>query len=82
LNIKAILRSGAVRPSLSDGAIASGKTILPDYYGLDMILALAFWLHSPAAERIRRYVVGRVAAGSGKPVPAIFLSCEAKAAVN
>jgi hypothetical protein len=82
-NIKAIIRSGAVSPSFEGTLVQVGKTVLPERYDMEMVIALAFRLNSPAAERVRRFVVGRVAAiGLGKPVPQIFLSYGAGAAVN
>jgi hypothetical protein len=81
-NIKAIIRSGAVSPSFVGTVSQVGKTVLPERYDLEMVIALAFRLRSPAAERIRRYVVGRVTAAIGKPAPQIFLSCGAGAVVN
>jgi hypothetical protein len=73
-NIKAIIRSGAVWPSFEGTLVQVGKTVLPERYDMEMVIALAFRLNSSAAERVRRYVVGRVATGTGKPSPAIFLS--------
>jgi hypothetical protein len=82
-NIKAIIRSGAVWPSFEGTVIQVGKTVMPERYDMEMVIALAFRLDSPAAERIRRYVVGRVAvSGSGRPVPAIFLKYGAGVVVN
>ena len=81
-NIKAIIRSGAVNPSFEGTLIQVGKTVLPENYDMEMVIALAFRLHSPAAERVRRYFIGRMATGIGKPAPAIFLSYEAGAVVN
>ncbi len=81
-NIKAIIRSGAVNPSFEGTLIQVGKTVLPERYDMEMVIALAFPLHSPAAERVRQYVVQRMSAGSGKPVSTIFLSYCAGAVVN
>jgi hypothetical protein len=82
-NIKAIIRSGAVSPSFEGTLVQVGKTVLPELYDMEMVIALAFRLDSPAAERVRRYVVGRVAtAGYGKPAPTIFLSYGVGAVVN
>lgn len=81
-NIKAIIKSGAVKPSFEGTLIQVGKTVLPEYYDMEMIIALTFRLDSPVAEQIRRYVIGRVAAGFSKPVTAIFLNCGAGATVN
>jgi hypothetical protein len=82
-NIKAIIRSGAVWPSFEGTLIQVGKTVLPERYDMEMVIALAFRLNSPAAERVRRYVVGRmVVAKSGRPTAQIFLSYGAGAMVN
>ncbi len=81
-NIKAIIRSGAVSPSYEGTLVQVGKTVLPMCYDMEMVIALAFRLHSPAAERVRRYVVRRSAAETGKPVSTIFLSYGAGAVVN
>uniref|UniRef100_S0DDZ4 Uncharacterized protein n=1 Tax=termite gut metagenome TaxID=433724 RepID=S0DDZ4_9ZZZZ len=81
-NIKAIIRSGAVRPSFEGTLVQVGNTVLPECYDMEMVIALAFRLNSPAAERIRRYIVQRMVVGSGKPAPTIFLSCGKGAVVN
>jgi hypothetical protein len=81
-SIKAIIRSGAVSPSFAGAVIRVGKTILPERYDMEMVIALAFRLHSPAAERIRRYVVQRMTTGSRQPAHQIFLSYRAGAVVN
>jgi hypothetical protein len=81
-NIKAIIRSGVVRPSFAGTVVQVGKTVLPECYDLEMIVALAFRLHSSAAERIRRYMVQRMTAGTSKPAPAIFLRYGVGAVVN
>jgi hypothetical protein len=81
-NIKAIIRSGAVNPSFAGTVVQVGNTVLPECYDLEMVIALAFRLHSPAAEQIRRYVVQNVSVWSCKSVSTIFLSCEVGAVVN
>jgi hypothetical protein len=81
-NIKAIIRSGAVWPSFEGTLMQIGKTVLPERYDMEMVIALAFRLDSPAAERVRRYVVGRVNAGIGKPAPTVLLSYGVGAVVN
>ena len=43
--IKAVLKSGAVAPDYTHGGEVTGNSILPDYYGLDMITAIAFRIH-------------------------------------
>ena len=81
-NIKAIIRSGSVNQSYEGTLIQVGKTVLPERYDMEMVIALASRLPSPAAERVRRYVVQRMAARSGRPAPTIFLSYGAGVVVN
>ncbi len=81
-NIKAIIRSGVVWPSFEGTLVQVGKTVLPERYDMEMVIALAFRLHSPAAERVRRYVVQRMAVGLRQPAPTVFLSYGVGAVVN
>lgn len=62
--IKAILKSGAVAPDYTHGGEVAGMSILPDYYGLDMITAIAFRIHSPQAQAFRELVLSRLNAVS------------------
>jgi hypothetical protein len=48
-SIKAIIRSGAVSPSFAGTVSQVGNTVLPERYDMEMVIALAFRLHSPAA---------------------------------
>lgn len=66
--IKAVLKSEAVAPDYTHGGEVAGNSILPDYYGLDMITAIAFRIHSPQAEAFRELVLSRLNAVS-KPTP-------------
>jgi hypothetical protein len=59
---KAILKSGVIKTVGSCTVTVTGNTIMPDVYGLDMITALAFWLHSPKAEMFREWVIRRITA--------------------
>lgn len=65
--IKAVLKSGAVAPDYTHGGEVAGKNILPDYYGLDMITAIAFRIHSPQAQAFRELILSRLSAVS-KPI--------------
>ena len=48
-NIKAIIRFGAVKPSFEGTLVQVGKTILPEHYDMEMVIALVFRLDSPNA---------------------------------
>ncbi|MDR0686631.1 MAG: hypothetical protein LBF79_04170, partial [Dysgonamonadaceae bacterium] len=52
---KAILKSGVIKTDGSCTATVTGSSIMPDVYGLNMIIALAFRVHSPKAEMFREW---------------------------
>lgn len=58
-NIRTILKTGIVTGDFTNGATLVGNNILPDCYGLDMIMALAFRIHSPQAGIFRRWILGK-----------------------
>ena len=58
--IKAILKSGIVKADISCPVTVTGNILLPDIYGLDMINALAFRVHSPKAEIFRDWVIRKI----------------------
>lgn len=59
-HIRAIEKSGIVRGDDSMGCICEGSKVYPDYYGLDMVIALAFRIQSPEAMIFRNYLVKRI----------------------
>lgn len=59
-NIKAILKSGVVKADISCPVTVAGNTILPDVYGLEMIIALAFRIRSYNAEVLRKWTIWKV----------------------
>ncbi len=59
-NIKAVLKAGIIEMDISGTATISGNTVIPDVYGLEMIIALAFRIKSRNAEAFRRYVMRKV----------------------
>ena len=68
-NIKAVIKSGVVRPDLSGHVVVDGNTTLPLDFGLDMITALAFRVHSHKADIFREWVICRMTRESAKPMP-------------
>lgn len=64
-NVRAILKSEVVTIDTRHGGTVIGTTILPDYYGLDMIIALAFRIHSCNAGVFREWILRKVTARSG-----------------
>jgi len=55
-HIRAIEKSGIVRGDDSMGCVVEGRNIYPDYYGVDMIIALAFRIQSKNAEVFREWL--------------------------
>jgi len=63
-NVRAILKSEVVTIDMQHGGTVIGTTIFPDYYGLDMIMALAFRIHSHNAAILRKWILRKVATRS------------------
>ena len=63
-NVRAILKSEVVTIDTQHGGTVIGTTILPDYYGLDMIMAIAFRIHSRNAGILRKWILRKVTACS------------------
>lgn len=59
-NIRAILKSNVVTEDTTNGATLVGRNILPDYFGLDMLITLAFRINSYKAEILRRWIIEKV----------------------
>ena len=55
--IKQILKEGVCVGDFSTGGIVVGNTIMPDYYELDMVVAIAFRIQSHKAELFRQWVM-------------------------
>ena len=69
--IKTILKSGIVKADISRPVTVAVNILMPDVYGLDMITALAFRVHSPKAELFRDWIIRRIIAN---PLPAKLIS--------
>lgn len=61
-NIKTILKLGVVKVTFDKGAVQSGSILTADYYGLDMIIALAYRMHSPKAAVFKNWLMTRLSA--------------------
>lgn len=71
-NIRAILKSGVITSDCTHRGTVIGSTIIPDYFGLNMITALAFRIQSHKAKVFREFVVSRLHTIS-KPTPVSLL---------
>lgn len=59
-NIRAILKTGVVTEDTTNGATLVGYNVLPDYFGLDMVVAIAFRVQSYKADIFRKWVIKRI----------------------
>ena len=50
------------------GGIVSGRTIIPEYFGLDVVIAIAFQCDSYHADIFRKWVIYRLLKGDIKPI--------------
>ncbi|GHV17960.1 hypothetical protein FACS1894179_06750 [Bacteroidia bacterium] len=56
-HIRTIEKSGIARGDDSMGCVIEGRNIYPEYYGLDMVIALAFRIQSEKAKTFRKWVL-------------------------
>ena len=59
-HIRAIEKSGIVRGDDSMDCVVEGRNTFPEYYGLAMIIVLAFRIQSPEAIIFRKYLVKKI----------------------
>lgn len=78
-NVRAILKSGVVTIDTQHGGTVIGATLLSDYYGLDMVIALAFRIHSCNAGILRKWILRKATAVPSAP---IYLYISASTVIN
>lgn len=81
-NIRAILKSGVVKADFQHDGVVYGKHILPDYFGLDMITTLAFWINPLKAKLFREYILGKLYAVNTQSTPNIIIQVNADKRFN
>ncbi len=62
--IRDIEKSGVAGGDYSGSCTCEGSKIYPDYYGLEMVIAVAFQVQSANAEEMRKWVLKKVTAGN------------------
>lgn len=67
-NIRAILKTGVATADLTGGATLVGCNILPDYHGLDMVVAVAFRIQSYKAELFRQWIMRKMIQSNTPPI--------------
>lgn len=81
-NIQAILKSRVVKPDHTHDGTVIGNALLPDYFGLDMITALAFRINSLKAKSFREYILGKLYAVNTQSTPNIIIQVNADKRFN
>jgi len=71
-HIRAIEKSGIAEGDYTMSCIADGRKVYPEYYGLEMIIALAFRIQSKNAEVFRQRVLAKVGATDSRIQTLIF----------
>ena len=59
-NIRSVLKTGIAIGDCTNGATLVGNNILPDYHGLDMVMALSFRIQSPQADIFRKWIIDKL----------------------
>ena len=67
-NIKAVLKSGIITSNCDIGGAIIGSTIIPDYHGFDMVMALAFRIQSYKAEIFRKWIIRKMTTTECQPI--------------
>lgn len=67
-NIRAILKTGVATADCTNGATLVGCNVVPDYHGLDMVVALAFRIQSAQAEVFRRWIMRMMMKSNMQPI--------------
>ena len=67
-NIRVILKTGVATADLTNGATLVGCNILPDYHGLDMVVAVAFRIQSYKAELFRLWIMRKMTQSNTPPI--------------
>ena len=73
-NIRAVLKSNVVTEDTTNGATLVGRNILPDYFMLDMVVALAFRINSMNAQLFRDFVIQKMTSAIIQSVIPLYIS--------
>ena len=81
-HIKSILKSSVIRADFRHGATQYGNHLLPNYYGLEMIMALAFHIQSKEACSVRAYIANKLCAVNTQSIPTILIQVNTDKRLN
>lgn len=77
--IRAVEKSGIACGDTSTGSTVERLKVYPDYYGLDMVIAVAFRVQAPFARHFRKWVVAKSFTADRQP---ILLQYNSSASIN
>lgn len=67
-NIRTILKTNIVMADCTNGSTLVGCNVVPDYHGLDMVVALAYQIQSAQAEVFRKWIMRKIVRGNTQPI--------------
>lgn len=67
-NIKAILKSNVCYGDYSQGGVVYGTTVYPEFYGLDMIIAIASRVQTHNTKIFRDYILRKLIQPTAQPL--------------
>lgn len=70
--IRAVEKSGVACGDISTGSTVEGLKVYPDYYGLDMVVAVAFRVQSHKAKIFRQWVIRKMTVAQN-PSPPLYI---------
>ena len=73
-NIRTVLKSNVVAGDTTNGATLVGRNILPDYFGLDMVVAIAFRVNSMNAQLFRDFVTQKMTSTKTQSIISLYVS--------
>lgn len=59
-NVRTILKAGIANSDCANGGTVIGSTIIPDFHGLDMIVAIAFRIQSYKAGVFWKWIIHKM----------------------
>ncbi|WP_165021127.1 virulence RhuM family protein [Dysgonomonas sp. ZJ279] len=72
--IRAIEKSGVADGDYSMTCTVDGLTVYPDYYGLDMVVAVSFRVQTAQAKIFRKWIVKNATTNTTSPVIVLKVS--------
>lgn len=67
-HVRAILKTGIATGDYTNGATLVGNNLLPDYFGLDMVMVLAFRIQSYKTKIFRKWIMRKMTTTERQPI--------------